>query len=130
MQVKQPSWFPDKLRHLGQTGKLDLSGESFEDLSFVGTRPSMKQLDLSFTPISTIEGLTFQPKLDTLIADSSELSNFKNFRAVQKVSSVSVKNTPVSHFPTFKLSLLIVIGPSLRVINGQYINQKLREKAK
>lgn len=129
MQCKPPSWFADKLKHLAQTGKLDLSGEAFDDLSFVGSRPSMKQLDLSFTPIQTIEGLQLQPKLDTLIADSSELVNFKNFRAVQKISSISIKNTPASHLPNFKLSLLIVIGPSLRVINGQYISSKLREKA-
>ena len=129
MQGKPPSWFAEKLKFLAQTGKLDLSGEAFDDLSFVGSRPSMKQLDLSFTPIQTIEGLQLQPKLDTLIADSSELVNFKNFRAVQKISSISIKNTPASHLPNFKLSLLIVIGPSLRVINGVYISQKLREKA-
>ena len=128
-QGKAPCWFPEKLRLLAQTGKLDLSGEAFDDLSFVGSRPSMKQLDLSFTPLKTIEGLMLQPRLDTLIADSSELSNFKNFRAVQKISSISIRNTPVSHLPNFKLSLLIVIGPSLRVINGQYISKKLREKA-
>lgn len=127
---KKYAWFPEKLKQLAKTGTLNLSAEVMEDLSFVGCRETMKKLDLSFTHLTSLVGLAYQPKLDSLILDSSDLINFKNFRAVQKISSISLRNTPAAATPNFKLSLLLVIGPSLRVINGQRVSDRLREKAK
>ena len=124
--MRKLQWFPDKLKVLAKTGALDLSGEAVDDLSFVGSRDCLKKLDLSFTHLRTIEGLAFQPRIESLVMDGSDLANFKNFRAVQKISSISIKNTPVAKTPNYRLSLLLVIGPGLRVINGQTVSENLR----
>lgn len=132
-EMKASPFINDPFQHvfqgLSQSGKLDLGGQAICDLSFVGTRNSMKQLDISFTEVSTIEGLCYQPHIDSFIADNSELINFKNFRAIQNVSSISVKNTPVSQDANYKLSLAIVIGPSLRVIDGRCISKRIKNRA-
>jgi hypothetical protein len=129
MRNPKPQWLAQKLRLLGRTGRLDLSGEILDDLSILGSRAALKHLDLSFTRMQTLAGLPLQPRLESIVLDSSDLQNFKNFRAIQAVASISLKNTPVSHLPNFKLSLLLVLGSSLRVINGQQVNAQLRQKA-
>lgn len=127
--MRKLQWLPDKLKVLAKTGTLDLSGEAVDDLSFVGSRDCLKKLDLSYTHLQTIEGLAFQPRIESLVLDGCDLANFKNFRAVQRASSISVRDTPVSRTPNFRLSLILVIGPGLRVINGQKVTEKLRERA-
>lgn len=129
MKIAQPKWFKQKERVLNSTGKLDLSGEIIQDLSFIGSRPSMKILDLSFSSIRSFEGLAAQPKLDYLILDGSTISSFKNASSISKITKISLTNTPVSSIPNYKLSLLIVCGKNLRVINGKIIPEKLKRKA-
>jgi hypothetical protein len=129
MRRSNPRWLTDKLNAAGRSGTLDLSGEILDDLSAIRSSLSLKQLILSFTQFRTLESLPFQPNLDSLLLDSSELKNFKNFRAIPKLSAITLKNTPASRHPRFKLSLVIVVGPSLRSITGQQVSGQLRQKA-
>jgi hypothetical protein len=124
-----PLWLNEKLALARRTGLLDLSGEILDDLSILGSRLSLKHLILSFTPLRTLDRLPLQPNLDFLAVDSSDLQNFTNFRALPKLTSVSLKNTPAARRPHFKLSLAIVIGSSLRSVNGQQVHSQLRERA-
>lgn len=128
MQINQKKWFKQKERKLNKTGKLDLSCEVLEDLSFIGSRPSMKVLDLSFTSILSFEGLAIQPKLEHLILDGSTISSFKNASSIANITKISLLNTPVSNIPNYKISLLLVCGKNLRIINGKIIPENIKKK--
>jgi hypothetical protein len=130
LTMKRSALSPARLKVLTRSGRLDLSGEMLDDLSFIGSRAALKHLDLSLTSLQTLTGLTFQPHIESINLDSSDLQNFKNFSAIQKVTSVSIKSTPVSQLPHFKLSLVLVLGPSLRVINGVQVTEKLKSRAR
>lgn len=128
MQINQKKWFKQKERKLNKTGKLDLSCEVLEDLSFIGSRLSMKVLDLSFTSILSFEGLAIQPKLEHLILDGSTISSFKNASSIANITKISLLNTPVSNIPNYKISLLLVCGKNLRIINGKIIPESIKKK--
>lgn len=130
LEIKKPKWFKEKEKQLIKSGKLDLNGEIIDNLAFIRQRPSLKILDLSYTSITSLEGLPFQPKLEYLILDYSSIINFKNASSISQISKISLKNTPVSKIPHFKLSLLLICGKNLRIIDGKIIPEKLKNKAK
>jgi hypothetical protein len=115
MRRSNPHWLADRLKTVVRTGRLDLSGEVLDDLSLLGSRAAMKHLSLAFTQIRKLSGLLVQPNLESLNLDSSDL---QNFRAVANLSSVSLKDSPASRLPHFKLSLVIVLGTSLIVAHN------------
>lgn len=129
MKINQKKWFKQKEKKLNLTGKLDLNGEVLEDLSFIGSRPSMKVLDLSFTSILSFEGLSIQPRLEHLILDGSTITSFKNASSIANITKISLQNTPVSSIPNYKISLILVCGKNLRIINGKIIPESLKKKA-
>lgn len=122
-------WLKAKEKQLGATGKLDISGEALDDLSFIGTRTTLKTLDLSFSTIRSFAGLMPQPHLEYVILDGSSIENFQNGLSISMATKISIKNTPVSKIPNFKVSLLILCGENLRIIDGHIISKKLRQKA-
>ena len=124
--TKKLNWLKDKEREFRKTGKLDISGEMLENLSFIGSRPTMKTLDLSFTSIKSLEGLPPQPKLEYLILDGSTIECFKNGFSISNISKISIRNTPVSKIPNYKISLLLICDKNLRIIDDRIIPSKLR----
>lgn len=123
------NWLKDKEREFRKTGKLDISGEMLENLSFIGSRPTMKTLDLSFTSIKSLEGLPPQPKLEYLILDGSTIESFKNGFSISSISKISIRNTPISKIPNYKISLLLICDKNLRIIDDRIIPSKLKQKA-
>ncbi|KAH0794583.1 hypothetical protein GPJ56_001608 [Histomonas meleagridis] len=65
----------------------------------------------------------------TFIADNTLISDFKNFHAISSVSKISLKGTPISTNPSYKLSLYLVSGQSLKVIDGKKIPSSIIKKA-
>ena len=122
------NWLKDREREFRKTGKLDISGEMLENLSFIGSRPTMKTLDLSFTSIRSFEGLPPQPKLEYIILDGSMIESFKNGLSISSISKISIRNTPASKIPNYKLSLLILCD-NLRIIDDRIVPNKLKQKA-
>lgn len=130
MQINQKKWFKQKEKTLNSTGKLDLSCEALDGLSFIGSRSSLKVLDLSFSSILSFEGLAVQPKIEHLILDGSTISSFKNSSSIANITKISLQNTPVSKIPNYKISLLLICNKNLRIINGKIVPESLKKKAK
>jgi hypothetical protein len=87
----------------------------------------VKVLDISRTTLKTLAGCPDFPRLNVFIADRSELSDFTNFRALRTVASFSMRATPVSRLPTYRLSLLMAVGTrSIRSIDGGQISSALK----
>jgi hypothetical protein len=136
MSRSGPVWFARRLPHLKQTGSFSLAGEHDIDLIELSYPESAsvlticRRLDLSRTLLSSLDGLPFLPRLLSFTADHSQLSSFKNFRALRRATSISLKNTPVSRTPTYRLSLLLAVGSqSLASIDGTQISPRLKSRA-
>jgi hypothetical protein len=121
-------WILRKVKGMGATGKLDLNGEVLGDLKFLTSKSSLKHLDLSFTTLRSLAGLGHQPHLDNLMLDNSQLEHFANAKAIASISKLSVRNTPVAKISNYKLSILLVCGRNLRVINGVAVSDTLRQR--
>lgn len=125
----RPAWLKRKLKAVLSTGTLNLDGENITDLSVVPFVSYLKELILSFTPITSFSGLPAKMKLENIVLDSSQLENFENASAISHVTKISLYNTPVSKIRNFKLSLVIMCGDNLRVIDGCTVSDHLRKRA-
>lgn len=128
MNTEKPSWFRKKERSINSTGTLDLSGETLADLSWVPSRILLKNLDISFCSVTSFEGLAVEPKIDYINAYSSALETFANAKAIKTISKITLKNTPVSNVPNYKISLLLICD-NLRVIDNCVVPTKLKNRA-
>jgi len=124
-----PKWLKDRELSFKRTGKLNLSLANVHDLSVIGKRKTMKELNISNCCLETINGLYTQPNLKTFIADNSELSSLINFNAIKSVTNLSMKNTPVSKMNNYFLALCIIFGEKLNVIDGKKVSQSIKSKA-
>lgn len=128
-----PLWKKKANDCLKRSYKVDLSGENIDNLQNFGTNKLMVQLDLSYVQsISSLEGLSLQPALQTLILDGSSISSLKNFSSISTVTSLSLKNTPLFlSTPRFNLiASILIILPKLKIYNGKLLSQKTIEKVK
>ncbi|OHT11960.1 hypothetical protein TRFO_18332 [Tritrichomonas foetus] len=136
MSVILPSWLNSRIFFLKSQGRLNLSGEKRTDLSAL-SHPEiekllflMKILDVSKTDITSLDGLSFYKGLAHFYGDYSQISTLRNFRNLRSVTSISLIGTPVSEHPNYKLSLLLVVGQSLKLIDGKLIPKNIRKNAK
>jgi hypothetical protein len=92
----------------------------------------VKQLDITRTPIKSLAGLPFLPRLAVFIADRTQIESFTNFKAIKKTSTISLKNTPVSRVPAYRVSVLVALGEQncVKSIDGGCVSKELRERAK
>lgn len=132
-----PQWLSRRIPSIMRSGQLLLTNErTVSDLralsspEFSRYLKSIKHLDVRGTPISSLEGLPTLPHLQSFIADGSYISSLKGFTAISSASKISLKNTPVSKEPTYKLSLVIIFGDNLSSIDNTIIPKTLKKKAK
>jgi hypothetical protein len=128
-----PVWLGRRLPYLRQTGIFRFVGEQNIDLSYFSHPQVLRTLflakvfDISRTTLTTLAGLPYFPRLTVFVADGSELATFANFRTLTTVTSFSLKDTPVSKLPNYRLSLLLVVGTkSVRSIDGRQISSALK----
>jgi hypothetical protein len=63
------------------------------------------------------------------MADRSHIAHFANFRVLRSVSIFSMKETPVSKAPTYRLSLLLAVGTrSIISLDGSQISPNLKSQ--
>ena len=127
MSVKK-EWPAKALQCLKTSSCVNLEGEHIDDLSRLGQPKMMRQLNLSYVQIPSIEGLKPLPNLETFIADGSQISSLANFSAISGIRKLSLRQTPVSRDPQFALSVLLVC-PSLTSLNGRQISETTRTRA-
>lgn len=136
MSKSVPHWLESRMYFVKVQGKMLLSGETNIDLSrfespqISKTLSLMKYLDVSKTPLESVEGLGYHKKLICFVANNSSISSFRNFKSLRSVTSISLIGTPLSKVPNYKLSLLLVIGNQLNSIDGKLVPNSIREKAK
>jgi hypothetical protein len=132
-----PHWLSKRVFLLKRTGHFTFTGDrSFDPVALSHPRITallslVKVLDISHTPITSIAGLPVLPKLNVFVADRTKLDTFANFKAIRSVTTISLKKTPASKLPTFRLSILIAFGPANRLasIDGGQVTQSLRNQA-
>jgi hypothetical protein len=98
-------------------------------LSDIGSRSSLKELNISRTNVESLDGLKRQPNITAFIADNSKLSSLKNFKAISKATTISFKKTPLESMKHVTIAARIVCGDNLKVVNGKQIPESVKEKA-
>lgn len=119
-----------------RTGQLVLTNESSIDFEVLG-RPgflrhyseNVKHLQISGTPVTSLEGLPPLNNLQSFVADRTLIDSFTNLSAISHATKISLKGTPLSRRSNYKLSLLLVFGPNLSSIDGAVISAAVRERA-
>jgi hypothetical protein len=130
-----PDWIARRLHLITRLGSMSLLRERKTDLlafalpGFNRYRHILKSLDLTETPISSLEGLPELPHLVSLVLDRTSLSTLKNVAAVRSVRSISLKKTPFSEIAHFKLSLVLGLGPDLVRIDDCTLTAVLKARA-
>jgi hypothetical protein len=124
-----------RLTFLKRTGTLRVCGDPQVDLQYFSHPDAIKvlsitkTLDVSRTHLTSMIGCCHFPRLTAFIADRSKIANFANFRVLGTVSTFSMKETPVSKGPTYRLSLLLAVGTkSVTSIDGIQISPNLQSK--
>ena len=131
-----PPWLSRRLHTLKRTGVLTLIKEKNVDLSSLQIKDMgsyiqfIKTLDLTGTPIQSIENLPYLPRITSFIADYSDLKSCINFSSISTATSISVKKTPLSQLPHYKLAILLAVGPNIVKIDGKMISPVLLNRYK
>jgi hypothetical protein len=131
-----PAWISRRLPNLKRTGKFSVPGDPQFDISSL-SRPEVlgvlsitRHLDISGTHVTSLAGAPWFPHLKTFIADHTGITTFQNFQTVRTATTFSLRATPVSKLPTYKLSLLLAVGTSaVASIDGIKVPDKLRQRA-
>ena len=128
-----PEWLSRRLHGLKRTGSLSLLRESRVCLSGLSQIQSylqfIKQLDLTGTPIKSLEGLPKLPHLNSIKLDQTQLESLVNIEAVDTVSSISLKKTPLSEIPHYKLSIMIGTRLNVVKIDNQIVSEVVKKRA-
>ena len=100
---------------------------SFSDIDFPDT---VKSIDVKKNQISSFVGLSCLKELESIDVSDNLITNFRSFPQLPKLRSISLNNTPLSKTGNFKIALIILVGSSLRIINGERITATERAFAK
>lgn len=115
---------------LSRNGLLNLSGLAITSLAEMGTQKYLKILNISNTNLDSLETLPAQPNLQQIIADNTQIDSFVGLMRHPKLKSVSFLNTPIAEDDhKFRLTLLVLVGQMLSVINGVPVSAKERIEA-
>lgn len=128
-------WLNRRLSSIKRSGRLIISNEPNFDIQMLS--PSnyysilslLKYLDISMTKSETLKNIPFLPRIKTFQANKTNFSNFENFKVLANASNFSLKGTPVSKHPHYKLSLFLAVGQGIVTIDGKVISKKLRKRA-
>jgi hypothetical protein len=136
-QKYQPETLAEAIRlsrtSLQEEGILDLSGnlkfERHDVLARLGSQRTLKILKLNKSPLISLHTLPPQPLLRELYADGSQLETLTGINKLNRLAVLSLKDTPVSANPNFRLSAIICVGTRLESINGEKVTNYERRRA-
>ena len=125
--------FAEKLttqrRSLGTTGLIDLRHTNIPSFTQMGIQPKLRKLNVSFSNITSFETLPSQPVMTQLIANHTKVNSYVGLSRQPRLSNLSLKATPLSERPYFRIETLIVVGQHLMTLNGEQITPEEREIA-
>ena len=127
--INEPHWLRKCELAFLRTGKLNLSSVAEPDLSLIKTRSTLKELNISRCKLTSLDGLAYQPNIKLLNADSSQLSNMKNFNSIASCSMYVLKGTPLSKQPNYLIGLIIFAGDEKIIVDGKKVANHWYKKA-
>jgi hypothetical protein len=98
-------------------------------LAALGTQQRLKILDISKTPLTGLQTLPAQPRLEEIIANETRIDTYTGLGRHPRLKSLWLVGTPVSDFPQFRLTCCILVGPHLTSINGKPVTPSERSIA-
>jgi hypothetical protein len=99
------------------------------DLSAIKSRKSMKELNISKTNLTTLQGLALQPNLSVLNAENSQLGTFVNFASIPHASIFFLQHTPLRDHPFCFLGIAIMSDAEKPIVDGTLIPPLWRKRA-
>lgn len=126
-------WIKRRLSSIKRTGRLIISNEPQFDIQMIANShynrslSMMKYLDISMTKSSSLRNIRVLPRITTFIANKTNIANFENFKCLANASKFSLKGTPVSKHPHYRLSLCIAVGSGVNSIDGRVVSKRLRK---
>jgi hypothetical protein len=89
----------------------------------------MKELNISRTKLTSIEGLAVQRHLQVFNAENSLLESFKNFSAIASASMFHLRNTPLAADPNCLVAILLLADSQRPIVDGKLIPATVHRKA-
>jgi hypothetical protein len=86
-------------------------------------------LKLNGNPITTFQGLSLFPKLETLRCDNTQLVSFKGAIPQPMLHHLTYVNTPLSKYELHQEMAVVVFGDTLRFINNRELPRRFVRKA-
>lgn len=106
-----------------------MEDEEITSLAKMGVQPRLTYLDVSKTALTSFDSLLGQPWLEEIVADGSQVKSFEGLSRHPKLRSFSAIAAPISDIDTYRLLMLIVVGPKLAIINGTSVTRSERARA-
>jgi hypothetical protein len=98
-------------------------------LSGVVLHSNIKLLNVDGNNIPDFIGFGPPPDFESLIISNNPLTSLKGMPSMPSIASITMRNTPFSRIPFYRIALVILFGRTLRVVDGQRISQQEREIA-
>ena len=98
----------------------------------VDLKKGLQSLNVTGNLLTDFEGFEekFCPDLQILILDQNPILSFKGFpENCPELEWLSMEDTPVSRLPNFRPLAVAVVGPKLKVLNGDPVTEKDRALA-
>jgi hypothetical protein len=128
-RLGEPQWLQRAELTFLRTGKLILNGDPSPDLSLIHSRGSLKELNISKTALTSIEGLASQPNISLFNAENSQLSSFVNFSSISHASIFFLRNTPLAEDPLFYLGIAILSTAENPIVDGKLVPKIWKKRA-
>ena len=108
---------------------VSLKNHNLTSLDQVSIDSNCNALDLSNNPIKELGILGEFSDLMYLLCRNTLISSFRGSPFQSPIANASFENSPISDQPNFKLNATIAFGPSLTLLNGEYISPQDRKYA-
>ena len=99
---------------------------SFSELEYESTTRSV---DVKKNQIKSFLGLPALKELESLDISYNPITNFSGFPHLPKLRAITLTNTPLVSNRNYKIALIILVGSTLRLINGERISASDRRFA-
>ena len=99
---------------------------SFSELEY---EASTRSVDVKKNQIKSFLGLPSLKELESLDVSENPIPNFSGFPNLPKLRAITLTNTPLISNRNYKIALIILVGSTLRLINGERISASDRRFA-
>jgi hypothetical protein len=106
------------------------ANKSLQSLASIPLPPNIKSLNAEKNQIVDFVGFIPSRHLETLKLANNPIASLRGIPPLPKLASIDMSGTPYSKHQFYRVSLLILFGTSLRLIDGERISGTERQLAK